>query len=297
MLAPFAGTVSYTSASCLRVRDPGGTVALLCHVFPFAGIRGRPVARGQAVATVAQPGEANNNGAAHIHMAFTSGGTSIPFAGAYALDGRELPATPAPNAYCGERFTSSDVRTSSVDAGADQRVRAGARVTLTATPSDPGALVRWSQIAGPAVQFQLSGATATFTAPVSGTLQFQAEVFDSAQRLTRDIVTVEVSATTTTSTRATPSLTAGASSTTASRLVGGTTPAAGFGLVVFSGGTVDALLTATGCPRANAAFWTTSAGRFVVYIPATTVIAVNADWRAFYPSTLPVNAAILGKCR
>ena len=298
VLAPFAGTVSYTSASCLSIRDSGGTVALLCHVFPFAGIRGRTVGRGQPVATVAPPGEANNNGTAHIHMALTTGGTNIPFTGAYALEGRDFPATTAPNAYSGERVSSSNVAVSSVDAGADQRVRAGVRVTLTATPSEPGALIGWSQLAGPAVQLAVSGATATFTAPSTlGTLQFQAEAFDSAQRLTRDTVTVDVTSTATAASTATVTASGATSSTSAARLVSGGIPGSGFGLVVFSGGTTDALLAATGCPRATAAFWTTDAGRFVVYIPATTVAAVNAGWRALYPAAIPANTAILGKCR
>lgn len=295
VLAPIAGTVSYTSASCLSIRDGSGTVVLLCHVFPSAGIRGRTVGRGQPVATVALPGEANNNGTSHIHMALTSGGISIPFTGAYAVEGRDCPATTAPNAYSGERFTSSNVPLSSVDAGADQRVRTGVRVTLTATPSEPRALLGWSQLGGPAVQLAISGATATFTAPAaSATLEFQAEAFDSAQRLSRDTVTVEVSTTIPISASAT--VTAAGTSAGAARLVSGNIPAGGFGLVVFSGGTADALLAATGCPRQTAAFWTTTAGRFVVYIPATTVAAVNADWRALYPTALPANAAILGKC-
>ena len=265
---------------------------------PFAGIRGRTVGRGQPVATVAPPGEANNNGTAHIHMALTTGGTNIPFTGAYALEGRDFPATTAPNAYSGERVSSSNVAVSSVDAGADQRVRAGVRVTLTATPSEPGALIGWSQLAGPAVQLAVSGATATFTAPSTlGTLQFQAEAFDSAQRLTRDTVTVDVTSTATAASTATVTARGATSSTSAARLVSGGIPGSGFGLVVFSGGTTDALLAATGCPRATAAFWTTDAGRFVVYIPATTVAAVNAGWRALYPAAIPANTAILGKCR
>jgi hypothetical protein len=296
VLAPFAGTVSYTSSSCLSVRDGRGTVVLLCHVFPYAGIRGRTVAQGQPLATVAPPGQANNNGTAHIHMALSQSsggrtGANIPFSGEYALEGRELPATGAPNAYYGERFVSSNALRSSVDAGPDQRVRPGAQVTLTAAPSDPAALVGWSQVGGPAVQLTLRGAVATFTAPSgNATLQFQAEAFDAAQRLSRDTVTVEVSSTI--------PISAPVSTSGSARLISGSIPAAGgFGLVVFSGGSADALLAASGCPRQTAAFWVTSGGRFVVFIPGTTVVAVNAGWDALYPSGLPAGAAILGKCR
>jgi hypothetical protein len=78
----------------------------------------------------------------------------------------------------------------------------------------------------------------------------------------------------------------------------GSVPASGgFGLIVFGGGTATQLVTASGCPAATAAFWATSAGAFVTYIPGTTIAAVNAAFLALFPSgNIPANTALVGKC-
>jgi hypothetical protein len=81
-------------------------------------------------------------------------------------------------------------------------------------------------------------------------------------------------------------------------IVSGSIPkTGGFGLVVFGGGTVQQLVTATGCPTATMAVWATVAGNFVVYVPGTTIGAVNADFMAAFPGgNIPANTALLGKC-
>ncbi len=77
----------------------------------------------------------------------------------------------------------------------------------------------------------------------------------------------------------------------------GTVPATGFGLVVFGGGTTAQLVTASKCPAATAAFFATTAGGFVVYVPGTTIAAVNADFLALFPAgNIAAGTAFLGKC-
>lgn len=74
-------------------------------------------------------------------------------------------------------------------------------------------------------------------------------------------------------------------------------PARGFGLFVFAGGTSEQLLTATGCPQASAAYYATNpAGEFVVYVPGTSIGAVNAAWRALFPASIPANTPLVGRC-
>ncbi len=78
----------------------------------------------------------------------------------------------------------------------------------------------------------------------------------------------------------------------------GTVPATGFGLIVFGGGTTAQLVTASKCAAATAAFFaTTATGGFVVFVPGTTIAAVNADFLALYTAgNIPAGTALLGKC-
>lgn len=121
VLSPIDGEVGYTSDDCLTVSDAADVRILLCHVFPDANLqRGDPVARGQRIATVAPVGYANNNGLAHIHIAAHNGstrnfGSTLPLAGAYALEGVQLVPTTAFSAYAGKTFRSTnDVGVASV---------------------------------------------------------------------------------------------------------------------------------------------------------------------------------------
>lgn len=50
----------------------------------------------------------------------------------------------------------------------------------------------------------------------------------------------------------------------------------------FVGGTIDQLVTATGCPASSMAIWATLNGVFLGYIPGTSIVAPNA--------------AVVGKC-
>lgn len=70
----------------------------------------------------------------------------------------------------------------------------------------------------------------------------------------------------------------------------------GFGLIVYGGGTLQQLVTATGCPVATMALWATVSGTFVTYVPGTTVSVVNAEFLATYPGNIPANTPFVGKC-
>ncbi len=80
--------------------------------------------------------------------------------------------------------------------------------------------------------------------------------------------------------------------------ISGSIPAGGgFGLAVFSGGTYDDLVRASGCPVARVAFWVTSGGQFLVYVPASAVAAPNAAFEAAFPSrTISSLTVLIGRC-
>jgi hypothetical protein len=74
-------------------------------------------------------------------------------------------------------------------------------------------------------------------------------------------------------------------------------PATGFGLVVYSGGSVDQLVTAAACNQPGLAFWATVNGEFVIYLPGTQIAAVNADFLTAFPGgVLPSGSALVAKC-
>ena len=115
VLAPTTGTVSYSSNDCLVIQDAAGMGHLLCHIQPAAGLhRGTRVAIGERVGTVWHAGHGNNGGLAHIHYAVHhsdgSGylGRSVPFTGAYRIEGRELFDDTSYNQHAGTSFTSTN---------------------------------------------------------------------------------------------------------------------------------------------------------------------------------------------
>lgn len=74
-------------------------------------------------------------------------------------------------------------------------------------------------------------------------------------------------------------------------------PAKGPGLFVFGGGSSDDLVRLSGCPAATAAFWASDGvGGFILYVPGTTVGAVNAAWVAKFPSGLAPSTPLVGRC-
>ena len=115
VLAPTTGTVSYSSNDCLVIQDAAGMGHLLCHIQPAAGLyRGTRVAIGERVGTVWHAGYGNNGGLAHIHYAVhhSAGGgylgRTVPFTGAYSIEGRELFDDTSYNQHAGTSFTSSN---------------------------------------------------------------------------------------------------------------------------------------------------------------------------------------------
>ena len=115
VLAPTSGSISYASSDCLSIRDAAGMEHLLCHIQPAAGLRrGSQVVIGEHVGTVWADGLGNNGGLAHIHYAVHhsrgSGymGETVPFTGAYAIEGVELRDGSDFNLHGGVAFTSTN---------------------------------------------------------------------------------------------------------------------------------------------------------------------------------------------
>lgn len=70
----------------------------------------------------------------------------------------------------------------------------------------------------------------------------------------------------------------------------------GLGFIVFNGGTLAQLVTASGCPSATAAFYFTVAGEFISYVPAAPTVVNAAVMANFVGGTVPAGTAALGKC-
>jgi len=84
-------------------------------------------------------------------------------------------------------------------------------------------------------------------------------------------------------------------------ITSGQVPESGFGLIVFSGGSNAELVAAAladGCAQqVTLRFYaTTSQGKFVVFIPVSTVAAVNAAWNALFPGGIPAGRPLLAAC-
>jgi hypothetical protein len=61
-------------------------------------------------------------------------------------------------------------------------------------------------------------------------------------------------------------------------------------------GDANELPHATGCPATNSAFWTIVDGAFVGFIPGSTVGAVNARFKAAFPSGIPASTVLIAMC-
>ena len=154
VLAPTSGSISYASSDCLSIRDAAGMEHLLCHIQPAAGLRrGSQVVIGEHVGTVWADGLGNNGGLAHIHYAVHhsrgSGymGETVPFTGAYAIEGVELRDGSDFNLHGGAAFTSTNrlnwqapATTTSLPAGSgDGDGGDGDEGSQAAAPDDGGA--------------------------------------------------------------------------------------------------------------------------------------------------------------
>lgn len=82
---------------------------------------------------------------------------------------------------------------------------------------------------------------------------------------------------------------------TAGKIIGGTIPSTGVGLVVFGGGTNDQLAAAIGC-RTTGTVWATIGQQMVQFIPGATLAVVNEEWNRTFPGQIPANTALLARC-
>ena len=115
VLSPVDGVVAWRDWDGLSITDAAGFDHLLVHVEPLGHIRrGTVVAVGDPIATVCPAYNCTNGGLAHIHYAVHESrgggylGRSIPFAGRYAVEGRDLPWRNEHNLHVGVRFVSSN---------------------------------------------------------------------------------------------------------------------------------------------------------------------------------------------
>src|SRR5690348_822420 len=122
-----------------------------------------------------------------------------------------------------------------------------------------------------------SSAVISGTPSAAGTSSFTVQVADSAGAIATQTLTVTI---------AQP---AGVI------LSGSIPPAGGFGLIVFSGGTLQQLISASQCVTPTLAFWVTVSGSFVEYVPNAAVAAVNAAFLAMFPNgNVPPDTALIG---
>lgn len=302
LLAPFSGEVGYTSDDCLSILNAEVDL-LICHVFPDPSLDRRDfVAEGQQIGIVAPDGEAANNGIAHLHLQLNarddapgSTGDSMPFAGAYAIEGVELPAITDSNGYAGHRFTSTNAATQgtpgssggpSVTAPGDRTIGPGEVVTLTAQSSGV-ANVFWVQQSGPPVQTNVSaGTTVTFVAPSESTsLSFQVIGNANGTLVTDEVhLTVELPP-------AEP-----AEESQAASILGGQVFLGGISAVVFSGGTTEDLIDAIACPLPTLAMWASAPNGNLVQYTVDRPAFVNASWAGLFPDGIPGPVALLLRC-
>ena len=287
VLAPIGGTVRFVSSSCATIRDAAGTSVLLCHILVPQSLRNQVVVRGQLLGVVAPPGEAGNNGVAHIHMALSANG-ALPFTGAYAIEGIALPATTTSNAYADTPFVSTNREVASVDAGVDISVRPSTPVTLSALVSNPsgaGIAYAWTQIAGTSVALTSNGPTATFTAPSrTGALQFRVAISDGSPDVATDTVTVNVS---TTSPTPTP-VPVGQSGLFAAAPV---FTSSGQALAVFRGGTIAQLEAAARAAQANGVWVQDASGSYQLLILGGATF-IRDTFVARFPAGFPGDIAV-----
>ncbi len=165
---------------------------------------------------------------------------------------------------------------------ADRPVQLSGKAT---DPENDALTYGWAQLSGPPVS--LTGATTltpSFTPAGSGEYAFLFTVTDRYMHQASSRVTVTV---------APPD---GSGSVTPN--ITGAVPPSGFGLFVFGGGSTARLLEASGCPAGTAAFWVSDGrGDFVIWVPGSTVAAVNQRWVSLFPQGLPPNTPVLGRCR
>ena len=286
VLAPMDGRIGYASGDCISITDAQQTSALICHILFSSGLRGKNVVRGEALGTVAPAGQAGNGGTPHIHLALARNRLPVPFTGDYNLEGIELPATTTPNGYSGTAFSSSNLPRLGVNAGADQQVRPGATVTMTATAvGTTGAVMyQWTQTSGPSVALTANGATATFVAPATSgaTLQFQAVAYSQSLQPSMDSVTVNVSRNASTSTPTPISAPRPIQITTGVFLGPPMFSSGGIALAVFSGGTVVQLESATTGAQGKGVWVQDPTGAFRLLVSGGPAF-VNDGFRAAFP--------------
>jgi len=305
VLAPVAGEVGYSSSTCVSILTAEVDL-MMCHIYPESGLRrGDPVNLGQRIGTVAPAGEAGNNGVAHIHFQLNvrddeawSSGDSLPFSGAYAIEGVNFEPITDSNGHAGRGFTSTNAEgpaaasaSGALSAGPDRLVAPGETVTLQATGTR-NASAFWAQQSGPTVLPQIAqGTSVSFVAPseVGASMTFRLIVSDGGNITTDDIQVTVAASSTPLPAEPAPQIATGT-------IVDGEVFHGGISMVLFGGGSTDTLIQAIACPLPELAMWASAPdGRLVQYTVGRPAF-VNASWAALFPSGLPELTPLLLKC-
>jgi hypothetical protein len=140
----------------------------------------------------------------------------------------------------------------------------------------------------------VSGQTTTQTATATATGTGTATATATGTATGTATATATATGTATATATATATGTATASTGT---IISGSVPPVGFGLIVWGGGTRAQLVAAAKCTAPTLAFWATSAGEFVTYVPGTQIAAVNAGFDALFgPVNIPPNTPLVSRC-
>ena len=101
VLSPVSGTIRWIdwSTGGMAIDLGNGYAVAYFHTYIAEGLAaGQRVTQGQYLGTIAEPGDANNGGTSHLHLTLwrtDDGGNwdrhAIPFTGAFAIDGVDLP--------------------------------------------------------------------------------------------------------------------------------------------------------------------------------------------------------------
>ena len=116
VLSPVTGTIRWIDRASggMSIDLGNGYAVSYFHTYLAGGLAaGQRVTQGQYMGTIAEPGDARNGGISHLHLSLwrtNDGGNedrqAVPFTGAYAIEGVDLPDVGGIDQHWGETFWS-----------------------------------------------------------------------------------------------------------------------------------------------------------------------------------------------
>ena len=162
--SPVTGTIRWVDQAYggVSIDIGGGHAFAFFHVSLAAGLAAdQPVTQGQALGTVAPPGQGGNGGYPHIHVTLwetTDGGNwsrvVVPFTGSYTIDGLDFPAMASAitNQYRGRTVTSTNGSGQSAAPAPSRPGNVSPAAGTTGTSATP--TLRWNPSAN-AVEYEV----------------------------------------------------------------------------------------------------------------------------------------------